>query len=359
MADVMLTVGAKPAAEWSQFKADVSKMANELDQLTNKPYEVKIKFNNASIEAMRKQIDELTKSLDKLDSEGSGGGGRGKKNLAMTYEQARKAIDDYYRAYTKLAKTMGHDITQGRNGRFTSQSGHYDELAKELNRTSDAYANVARSMSSFKPNQQAKLTDRMAESQRKYAMAVEDTANKQRMSSKQQYDAINKVQKAYQSIDTNLKNWNAAKGSASYAQLEGQSAALKQLEVELQNGSITAHEFATRYGDAMRVVQDATQSIKSAGTDHMTFFSRLKGLGAELAKFVSIQQVIRSTVRAFKDMAQTSMQIESSLAQIKVVTGATDIELQQFFQTSANLAKELGQNITDVAKSIEDFSRLG
>ena len=60
-----------------------------------------------------------------------------------------------------------------------------------------------------------------------------------------------------------------------------------------------------------------------------------------------------------KKMIAASIEIESSMNRIQIVTGATDSQMTQFFETAASHAKELGTSISEVAGSIEVFSRLG
>lgn len=502
MADIILTVGAAPAAEWSQFKEDVTKMANELDKLTNKPYQVKIQFDSSSISAMRKQIDDLTRSLNNLGSGGSSksGGGKG-NNLAMTYSEATKAVREYYSAMTALGKlpendivfkggryssasgdwdamasalnrvadaytrakiaasgmsdankakfdqfnteqmskhsvemekftnaqrvaaetiegtvntykraqevireyyntmlefnkTTNNDIYKNDEGLFESQSGKFQELADAMNKTSAAYRELNNNMGNFTLEHQLQLTEQMETAERNYNREIERTANKREEAarkssqaykdeqaaaaaahrqelrnsqvivsgSEEQIRALTKVNSLQKRMADGLNNWSvASKGRSAFAYdaIRQASQELENLNLKLQSGKITVGEFNEAFESIRATFVSSSNVIKSFGEDRLSFVDRLKGIGGELAKFMTVQRVVMSVIRTFKDMAQTSMQIESSMAQIKVVTGATDSELQNFFKTSTNLAQELGQSITDVAKSIENFSRLG
>jgi len=64
-------------------------------------------------------------------------------------------------------------------------------------------------------------------------------------------------------------------------------------------------------------------------------------------------------VRAARKVLSNVVEIDAALTQLKIVTGATDSEMERFLSNSIQLSKELGQSVTDVLKSIETFSRLG
>ena len=105
----------------------------------------------------------------------------------------------------------------------------------------------------------------------------------------------------------------------------------------------------------------ATQGniIKAAGDNTMSFGDKLKQTAARYGLYLSASRIMLAAIRAIKQMAQASIELDTSFTQLQIVTGATNEELKAFSDTAANLAKNLGQSITSVTKSIETFSRLG
>ena len=74
---------------------------------------------------------------------------------------------------------------------------------------------------------------------------------------------------------------------------------------------------------------------------------------------VAVSQAIMYAIRTVKQMVSAAAEVESAMAQIQIVTGASDSQMEAFLTKSISLAKELGQSVTDVASSIETFARLG
>ncbi|MCD8397940.1 MAG: phage tail tape measure protein [Lachnospiraceae bacterium] len=72
-----------------------------------------------------------------------------------------------------------------------------------------------------------------------------------------------------------------------------------------------------------------------------------------------LTDAIRELINVGKEAIETVVEIDTSMTQLEIVTGATSSELESFLDTSISLAKELGQSVTDVVDSITDFSRLG
>jgi TP901 family phage tail tape measure protein len=58
-------------------------------------------------------------------------------------------------------------------------------------------------------------------------------------------------------------------------------------------------------------------------------------------------------------MVNATRELEDAFAQLKIVTGAMDAEMEKFADTATDLAKKLGRSVSKLASSIETFSRLG
>lgn len=106
-------------------------------------------------------------------------------------------------------------------------------------------------------------------------------------------------------------------------------------------------------------VTESSAAIRAAGENTQTLGDRFGGLATKFASWLSITQVIMTAVRTAKQMVSAAVEVESAMAQIKIVTGASDSQMEAFLTKSIALAKELGQSVTDVASSIETFARLG
>lgn len=83
---------------------------------------------------------------------------------------------------------------------------------------------------------------------------------------------------------------------------------------------------------------------------------RLMGLNAQfIAQYFSIQDWIRY----FRQAAQTVIELDTALTELRKVSDASTTRLQQSFRASAATAKELGATVSDVINITADWSRLG
>lgn len=157
-------------------------------------------------------------------------------------------------------------------------------------------------------------------------------------------------------------SWTKAKtGSSreSYAAIQTYIRNLEELRQKLASGQITNEEFERSLSNIRTGFEQSATAIRAVGENTKTTISRIGSLSEKFATWFSITRVIMYAVRTIKDMVRASIELDSAFAQLKIVTGATDAEMSKFVDTTIQLAKSLGQSVSDVAKSVETFSRLG
>lgn len=179
----------------------------------------------------------------------------------------------------------------------------------------------------------------------------------------QQYDkALRRLDEMQSRIQKNASAWSAArngKSSQAYADYLKQADAVDALRQKMAAGQITAVQYeaeVTKIGASMARNENI---IRRAGEATRSMSDRLKGIASRLSAYFGISQIIMYSIRAVREAASASIQLERSFAQLKIVTGATDAEMVKFKDTAVGLAKDLGKSVSDVAGSIEVFSRLG
>lgn len=161
-------------------------------------------------------------------------------------------------------------------------------------------------------------------------------------------------------VQAHLKAWTAAKHGVSasdYESLERYAAALRELINDLPN--LKPEEFARRFQEISSGVKQAESSIKAFGQNTQSVLGKMMGMPGKILQAFGISRVLMTAVRAMRDMIDSAIDLDSAMTQLQIVTGATDSEMTQFLSKATGLAKELGVSISDVAKSIEVFSRLG
>lgn len=301
MADILLTVGVDTSLSYAEFQAGITSLVS---QVNANPPKIKLKFDDSSLSSMKKQIESMTKAA----------------------------------ATANTAKSMG--------GYTKTNSGIWVKDTAAIKANTQA------------KNENASATKKAADAT-KQAKASEDTFA---AGTKKHTDALNKVNTLLGQVTANTQKWTAArsgKSSDNYSALKGQITALETLKSGLMNGTISAEQFENSFRSIKSTVTESSAAIRAAGENTKTLGDRFGGLATKFASWLSITQVIMTAVRTAKQMVSAAVEVESAMAQIKIVTGASDSQMEAFLTKSIALAKELGQSVTDVASSIETFARLG
>lgn len=301
MADILLTVGVDTSLSYAEFQAGITSLVS---QVNANPPKIKLKFDDSSLSSMKKQIESMTKAA----------------------------------ATANTAKSMG--------GYTKTNSGIWVKDTAAIKANTQA------------KNENASATKKAADAT-KQAKASEDTFA---AGTKKHTDALNKVNTLLGQVTANTQKWTAArsgKSSDNYSALKGQITALETLKSGLMNGTISAEQFENSFRSIKSTVTESSAAIRAAGENTQTLGDRFGGLATKFASWLSITQVIMTAVRTAKQMVAAAVEVESAMAQIKIVTGASDSQMEAFLTKSIALAKELGQSVTDVASSIETFARLG
>lgn len=301
MADILLTVGVDTSLSYAEFQAGITSLVS---QVNANPPKIKLKFDDSSLSSMRKQIESMTKAA----------------------------------ATANTAKSMG--------GYTKTNSGIWVKDTAAIKANTQA------------KNENASATKKAADAT-KQAKASEDTFA---AGTKKHTDALNKVNTLLGQVTANTQKWTAArsgKSSDNYSALKGQITALETLKSGLMNGTVSAEQFENSFRSIKSTVTESSAAIRAAGENTQTLGDRFSGLATKFASWLSITQVIMTAVRTAKQMVSAAVEVESAMAQIKIVTGASDSQMEAFLTKSIALAKELGQSVTDVASSIETFARLG
>lgn len=301
MADILLTVGVDTSLSYAEFQAGITSLVS---QVNANPPKIKLKFDDSSLSSMKKQIESMTKAA----------------------------------ATANTAKSMG--------GYTKTNSGIWVKDTAAIKANTQA------------KNENASATKKAADAT-KQAKASEDTFA---AGTKKHTDALNKVNTLLGQVTANTQKWTAArsgKSSDNYSALKGQITALETLKSGLMNGTVSAEQFENSFRSIKSTVTESSAAIRAAGENAQTLGDRFGGLATKFASWLSITQVIMTAVRTAKQMVSAAVEVESAMAQIKIVTGASDSQMEAFLTKSIALAKELGQSVTDVASSIETFARLG
>lgn len=274
------------------------------------------------------------------------------KEFRNTISQDKKAIRGYWNTRSKIEK----DYVQGKSDvHYDEQSGAYVGSNKEAIREGNHYKKQydgAISRMKEMGNEQARLnglTQLNTEMELKNASAMEKLAPTQ----EQVLSAIDQHTQfadKYSGIKDNVLKGNV-KG------IRDGVTALQ--EYNQQFDKLSNVDKARRFNEITSSIQKNETALSKAGTGYTSLGGKITSTLKQYASYYGVSRAIMGAVNSVKQMVSASIEIESAMNRIQIVTGASNKEMSSFFETASNQAQDLGKSITDVAGSIETFSRLG
>lgn len=334
--------------EIDKMKSDVSEIAEDFKEVAQGASEL-----NAQAEKTN------ANTANKSGSKGNAGGDTNEVILEVgtnEYYDALKAMQPYYTQLADGARkwTDAARLSPEVYNSVTNLRAEYDQL----------YADLQSGTLS-----QGEFNDRLT----KLSGAAADAAGEIRRLG-QDTTALEEGTLGYEKMQrrienqlkkntSNLQKWSAAEHSSNqeargaYESLGKQNIALQELAQKLP--TMTMKEAATALENITRKSDEASTTIIKTGNNVKSFSDQFKSMAQRLSSWFSMGTLIMEGVQAIRKMVSASMELNDAFAQLQIVTGATDAQMEKFADTSADLAKKLGQNVSDVAGSIETFSRLG
>lgn len=395
MADILLTVGVDTSLSYTEFQSGITSLVSKIN---SNPPKIKVAFDidQTTTNKLKQQISSTYTSMEKTGSATSGtsymqgiaNGAKAAKSQISDVKAHLNAVNAALReinvtntsitsTYKNLSKALGGTAATGQNATdLSALKSKYLELqnAVETLRTSKASAtqedinNIYRLQSEMQnlmtTTQQRITLESEASAAAQRAAKVESDAIKKNVSEATARDAaLKKYETTLGQCNNALLKYSAAQNSAAsgtyYNQIEATVARLNDLKIQYLSGTISLDEFKRGVASCNTTLAECKTQIQANGDATQTLTQRMGNLTQKFASWLTVSQVIMMAVRAMKQMVSASVEIESAMAQIQIVTGATNSQIEKFLTNSTSLAKELGQSITDVAGSIETFARLG
>ena len=369
MADVKLVVDVDYSPSLSNFQSNISRIVN---QINGNPLKIKLRVDAGSFKNDIAQITNQLKALSNLKINpfgsgvsGGGGGASSPKNFVADTLAYIKEMD----RLVNLQKSIQSSMTKysGYSGDAT-HGGTYNTLAEQLGKVKSIMDSLdGKSMESVaKETAQIKLeADKASAALAKVSEEAKKVGSVKvvESGSAAYFNDLKKINNLYDEISRNAEKWkDASKGSTSgaYGEYTKQLGELEALSNDLKSGTLSAEDFKRRFAEIGETASRTGNEIKNAFSGmSQPAGNMFSGLTQQMLSFVSTTRLVMAAIRTMKQMISYSIEIESAMNRIQIVTGATDAQMGAFFETAAAQARELGASITDVAGSIETFSRLG
>ena len=322
-------------------------------------------------------VSRLNTAMSTLKNELQAAGSAGTVSLRQLIETATQ-MQNLLNRNPQMAGTAQYSALTAQLNQFrsiiTACNGDATKLEAAMKNAgvngATAINNAKTAMASFKQTvsetvaaeQQAEAASKnatAAEKERQSAVKASESAEKQRVATVKSYQtALIQGEKA-------LRNWSAAENSnnaasrAAYQALKNSVAAMREAAQADMSKAENVENLRVKTEQYKETLRTTEQTLRANGDATQSLGDRLGALAGKFGAWLSVTQVIMYAVRAVRQMVSASIELESALAQLQIVTGASEGELRKFKDTAVDLAKDLGQSVTDVMKSIEVFSRLG
>lgn len=174
--------------------------------------------------------------------------------------------------------------------------------------------------------------------------------------------ALKQIDTLLGQVSRNQERWTAAKtgrSKDSYKELENYRDNLQALKAQLESGSISQDEFKKKFTEIGRGITNASNAIKLAGENTLSWSDRIKGLVDKFSTWFSITRVVMAAYKAVKQMVTNVIELDTAMTELKKVTNETDIAYERFLVRATSRARELGATLTDTVNATADFARLG
>lgn len=296
-------------------------------------------------------------------------------------------------AYGGMKKALGGEAATGQNAsELDAMKAKYIELQAEIERlktsnalaTQDEINNIYRlqaelqslintTQERFEAEKQASqeaATARKAEEdaakEAKKAkaeaarQAKEDAklANEKISLTKQYYDTIRRLENA-------LKDYSAAESSrnsesaGAYSSIRNSKTDLKAAFDVFQPKNKDFDDFKKKLSDANIALKENAEKIKENGDATKTFSERMGKIASNASSWITISKVIMFAIRSIRQMINVSIELDSSMNQMQIVTKASANQMNAFADTASDAAKRVGSSINSFVDSATVYARLG
>lgn len=190
---------------------------------------------------------------------------------------------------------------------------------------------------------------RAAAAAERAARAAEDAAARGEQANESEIASLKQIA----SLQERMTRFLRSNSKLSYSDA---GSSIRKMLKDLRSGTeITTDRLKEMEDQFARIRTEAAKS----GSLGRSLLDSLSNAYGKFGGWMLITRSLTAAARSIRAMISNVTELDSALAQLKIVTGATDAQISSFLTTATVLAKDLGKSITDVLGSIETFSRLG
>lgn len=321
------------------FKNTLGEIGNEAKSVTNKFNEYVKVLKQTTVSYIGDDQTQINKALESIEVL--------RHSLAETTNVTSRFTDDStIKAYEQDVATLLNTLDELKN-RIQTDKVTTKEFAEEISRLGLKTKETKNQLDEY-----VKAKKRDAESN---TLILRDTKEYADASS-QMSDYMKKIVDAQKMYKDSFISTTRSEDLSALKQYKRE---IDQLYVSLQNGTLSQEEFAS----TMRAISSSVDSTLGSLSTYQTFTERLSSQISSLSKtfltFYTTHRILMTGIRVIKDLIDQSIELESAFADVRIVTHATNDELERYSRTIADAAQETSTPIADLVSAATTFSRLG
>ena len=174
---------------------------------------------------------------------------------------------------------------------------------------------------------------------------------------KKAYDDLSKSLIEIERLKQKVGNGFQGRSSQTYQDLE----ALEQEALKLRDGlsNMSGGEVTVNMDRFNESLNKVKLSATQAGESIRGMDNPLSMLESRLTYMVSLGALIMKAVQQLKKMVTETINLDTAMTQLRVVTNNSRAEYEEYGRAVANIAQEIGASVSDLVDSTTVFARLG
>lgn len=342
-------------------KLDTSGIASDLNALKSKLGELKIK---------------VTLDMPDMGSDMSAKGAEAASKFTEAFKQSMQSKIDF-----KIDTGDFQSKIDSVKAKFDSLSGTFDTIRSEMAEMGSVLG------SSF--GDSTKMVDNLEQTLQSAKSNIEQlveafntlSSNASVEEKAQAFQQFNNLLPTIRSqlslVSQEENNYAAACREAAQAQIALSNS--DTLSNKIQTWMEQNTDAAKKYADELNRIQSSLRGntdptvVRQANADFNRIVSMAGTASSQTSDFTaqlgralmmsagigSVYQIVNKTIQALKEMVSVAVEVESAMAQLQIVTGASTGELSSYYSNIAKTAKEIGGSVPDLIEATTTYARLG
>lgn len=360
---------ASGSASYQKLNTELTKLEAVLQACGGDSTKLSAALKSAGVDG-EGAVNKLNAAMATLKNELQGAGTQGTVSLRQIIETATR-MQAMLNSNPQMAGTVQFSALNAQLFTFqeiiTACNGDTSALEAALHNAglngATAIENAKLAMAAFK----AELESVSAAEEREAAEAKATAEAKRRVeeADRARASALKAYSQAIIEGEDRLRKWTAAESSKNassreaYQQLKSSVDAMRSAKTAYDSGTGSIRNVSQATAAYKEQLRETERVLKENGDATKSLSEKFGGLAKKFGAWLSVTQVIMLAVRAVRQMVKASVELDSAMTQMQIVTKASTSEMEAFGDAAAKVAKSTASTITDVVDSATTYARLG